>query len=41
MKPDTLLCRKVQKIFQYLDLFRRGARVWRTDRQTDWQTERY
>jgi len=39
-KLETSLYRMVQNGFRYLEPFRRGSRVWRTDRQTDRQTGR-
>jgi len=34
-KLKTSLFRVMQKVFRYLEPFRRGSRVWRTDRPTD------
>jgi len=34
-KLETLLYREVQNVFRYLEPFRRGSQVWRTDRRTD------
>jgi len=34
----TSLYRTVQKAFQYVELFKRGSRVWHSDGRTDGQT---
>jgi len=39
-KLETSLYREVQTACRYLEPFRRGSRVWRTDGQTDWLTDR-
>jgi len=36
----TLLYRTVQKVFRYVEQFRRGSQVWQTDKETVRQTDR-
>jgi len=38
-KLESSLYRIMQKVFQHLELFRSGSRVWQRDRRTDRQTD--
>jgi len=38
-KLETLFFRMLQNAFRYFDPFRRGLRVWQTDRQRDRRTD--